>query len=335
MESHTNSISDHGTRIGVLEQADITHATEYNELKTVVTGHTSEIAKKANTTDLDAAIARIAVNEGAIKTINETTVPGLETEIGKKANAADVYTKTEIGTIEEGKTIVQMIEEAKTAATYDDAEVRGLISDNVAAIENIYKAGVDGAAATGVLATEITRVEGLVSAEQTRAEGVEADFEERIAEMETFWAAADDPQGTIDKLAEIVAYIEADKTGALDMAADIQENREAIADIYTPADGETPASGMLVDVEAKADANAAAIEEINNASTGILATANKHTNDAIAAIFTDNKATNEAFGVVKGDAKGVNIEAGEIKTISVDLLVNGENELILNGGSAV
>ena len=153
--------------------------------------------------------------------------------------------------------------------------------------------------------------------------------------METFWAVADDPVGTIDKLEEIVSYIESDKSGALDMAADIQENKEAIADIYTPADGETPASGMLVDVEAKANANTAAIEEINDPATGILAQAKKYTDDEIAAIFEDNKASDSAFGVVKGDAKGVHIEAGEIKTISVDLLVNGESELILNGGSAI
>ena len=119
------------------------------------------------------------------------------------------------------------------------------------------------------------------------------------------------------------------------MAADIQENKEAIADIYTPADGETPASGLLVEVEAKADANAAAIEEINDPAAGVLAQAKKYTDDEIAAIFEDNKASDSAFGVVKGDAKGVHIEAGEIKTISVDLLVNGESELILNGGSAI
>ena len=46
--------------------------------------------------------------------------------------------------------------------------------------------------------------------------------------METFWKAADDPNETIDKLAEIVNYINSDKTGALDMAGDIQANTEAI-----------------------------------------------------------------------------------------------------------
>ena len=35
-----------------------------------------------------------------------------------------------VGTVTDGKTVVQMIEEAKTAATYDDTEVRNLISEN-------------------------------------------------------------------------------------------------------------------------------------------------------------------------------------------------------------
>ena len=93
VSGHGTSISDHAQRIGVLEQADITHATEYSELKTIVTGHTETIAKKADQTALDAVSAKASANETAIQTINETTIPGINTEISKKANAADVYTK--------------------------------------------------------------------------------------------------------------------------------------------------------------------------------------------------------------------------------------------------
>ena len=46
--------------------------------------------------------------------------------------------------------------------------------------------------------------------------------------MENFWKAADDPEGSIDKLAEIVNYINNDKSGAIDMADDIQTNADAI-----------------------------------------------------------------------------------------------------------
>lgn len=67
-----------------------------------------------------------------------------------------------------------------------------------------------------------------IGAEKERAEGVEAGFETRIATMENFWKAADDPVGTIDKLSEIVDYISRDEQGALDMAADIEANAKAI-----------------------------------------------------------------------------------------------------------
>ena len=336
-----NAKSDHETRIIALENADSQHTSEYNALKEIVDGHTTAIAAKAEQTLVNSISAKASANETAIKTLNETTIPGLNTEIGKKANATDVYTKTEIGAIEEGKTVVKMIEEAQAAASYDDAEVRGLIGDNAAAIAAIYTAPEGENAATGILATEIARVEGLVSTEQQRAEGIEANHEGRIATMENFWKAADDPEGTIDKLAEIVKYIEDDKSGALDMAADIQANTDAIAAIYVPAKDDTPASGALsVEIErAKAaeKANADAIAAINNEDTGILAKAKKYTDDSIAALPF---ATAEKGGLVKSSSDLNKIAVAEdgtmeVNQISTSKLYNDtDDELILNGGGA-
>ena len=67
-----------------------------------------------------------------------------------------------------------------------------------------------------------------IKAEEDRAKGVEGDHETRIATMENFWKAADDPVGTIDKLSEIVDYIAKDESGAIDMAKDIEANTKAI-----------------------------------------------------------------------------------------------------------
>ena len=99
------------------------------------------------------------------------------------------------------------------------ANVEATVGANTTAIAEV-KATAEAAAKKGELDTE-----------RARAEGVEANHESRIATMETFWKAADDPNETIDKLAEIVNYINSDKTGALDMAVDIQANTEAIGDI--------------------------------------------------------------------------------------------------------
>jgi hypothetical protein len=156
--------------------------------------------------------------------------------------------------------------------------------------------------------------------------------------METFWAAADDPEGTIDKLAEIVKYIESDKSGALDMAADIAENAATIAAIYTPAEGEVAASGVLVTeitrVEGKADANAQAIAAIDNADTGILAQAKGYTDAAIAGLPV---ATAEVLGLVKFDNATIKMNDSKqlyVAKVSTDILEQGTQVLVLNGGSA-
>ena len=331
---------DHETRILNLENANSTHASEYSALKTTVDGHTETIAKKADQTVVDGVLAKASANETAIQTLNETTIPGLSTEIGKKANAVDVYTKTEVGTITEGKTLVEMINEAKSEASYDDTEVRGLIGDNANAIAAIYTAGTEGTAATGVLATEITRVEGLLTAETSRADAAEKALDGRLQTVETFFAAVETPDATIDTLAEIVKYIEDDKSGAEGMLASIQANEKAIKAIYTPADGETPAEGLLVSeiarVEGLTTTNAQAIAAINHSETGILATAKKYTDDQIATI----PVAGALLGLVKSSEDDNKIKVEEDGTMSVNristdkLYVAEGSELILNGGSA-
>jgi hypothetical protein len=96
-----------------------------------------------------------------------------------------------------------------TALETNDGVQDGKIKDNADAIDANAKA---------------------IKAEEERAMGVEGDHETRIATMENFWKAADDPVGTIDKLSEIVDYISKDTTGALDMAKDIEANAKAIED---------------------------------------------------------------------------------------------------------
>lgn len=301
----------HTTDIANLQLADTTHAAEFEALSGTVATHGSDIASlktgKADTTVTDALAGRITANENAIKTLNETTIPGINGTIDLKANSADVYDKT---------TVDAKLKEI-TDAAYDDTAVRELIADNASAIAAIYN--VDGETKSGVLVDEIARVEGLVATEKSRAEGIEADHEERIAEMEKFWEAADDPAGTIDKLAEIVDYIAKDESGALDMAADIEENAKAIAAIYTPAEGETAASGVLVTEIARIE-NAYA-----EADVVILAEAQKHTNNAIAALLVKDV-----------DNKTIKLNEGKayVAEVSTDLLVQGTAELHLVAGDA-
>ena len=211
---HTDSITKYNTRIGALEQADTTHAAEYNELKDIVTGHTSTIASLAKQVDLNDAVARITANETAINTLNTTTIPGLNTEIGKKANSADVYTKSEInaitGTLEEGKSLVQMIEEAKSEASYDDTSIKALIQSNTNAI---------------------TVLNGDVN-----TDGSVAKIAAKAAKDEVAIVVGAAPEA-MDTLEEVALWIANDKSGAAAMANDIAANKTAIAAINNETTG--------------------------------------------------------------------------------------------------
>lgn len=270
------TVADHGTRIVALETADTQHAAEYNALKEVVNGHTTTIAGKADQTALDAVSTKTSANETAIKTINETTIPGLNTEIAKKADATDIYTKSEIGAITEGKTLVEMIADAKSEASYDDTTIKALIQGNTDKI-----AILNGDAST----------EGSVIAIANA---------QAKAEVATIVGAAPE---AMDTLEEVANWIGSDTTGAAAMAADIAANKTAI-------------------------------EAINNETTGILAVAKKYTDDSIAGLPL---ATGSIVGLVKVDDK--TIQAAEdgtisVKAISTDLLTQGTQELVLDGGNA-
>lgn len=270
------TVANHSTKIVALEAADTQHAAEYNALKEIVEGHTTTIASKADLTALEAVSAKTSANEVAIKTINETTIPGLNTEIAKKANAADVYTKSEIGTIAEGKTLVEMIADAKSEASYDDTEIKNSIKANTDALAILNgDAGTTGSVIAIANAQAKKEVAAIVG-----------------AAPETF-----------DTLEEIANWIANDKSGAAAMAASIAANKTAI-------------------------------EAINNETTGILAVAKKYTDDSIAGLPL---ATGNIVGLVKVDNK--TIQAAEdgtisVKAVSTDLLTQGTQELVLNGGNA-
>ena len=128
-------------------------------------------------------------------------------------------------------------------------------------------------------------------------------------------AVIDDEDGsTLNSIKDLAVWVEEHETDVLPV---IEKNTADIAAIYTPASGDTPASGVLVTEVARLDGR---IDAIHHAETGIL---------ALAKAYTDEKA------VV---ADGTTIENKEgtlsVKAVSTDVLVQGDLELVLNGGSA-
>ena len=267
---------DHETRILNLEAADIAHTTEYSTLLQLVNNHTETIAKKADITAVEAVSAKASTNEVAIQVLNETTIPGINTEIAKKANAIDVYNKSEIGTITEGKTLVQMIADAKSEATYDDTAIKADIKKNTEAI--------------AILNGDVT-TSGSVKAEA------------KVAADAAVAAVVDSAPEAMNTLKEVADWIANDESGAAAMANRIAANENAIA-------------------------------AINNETSGILAQSKAYTNEAIAALPV---ATAEVLGLVKFDNTSIKMNESNqlyVAKVSTDILEQGSNILILNGGSA-
>ena len=255
---NTQAIQGHATKIGNLETLTGTHTTDianlqaadtahnalYEALKGTVDGHTSQIAGKAEQSALDAAAQKASANEQAIKTLNETTVPAINGEIAKKADADKVYTKTEIGAIAENKTIVQMIADAQSAATYDDTKVKKDIQKNATAIENITKEG--GAIAVAV------------KAEADIARAAEKELADDIAEINALLNTVSS-EDQITSLKELAIWVEEHGGEASKMAESIKANADAI-ELINDAE-----KGILVQAKAHSDANLATAKAYTDA----------------------------------------------------------------------
>lgn len=300
----------HTGDITALQQHDRDHEALYNTLNNTVTQHGTDIAGlksgKADTTATDALAGRITANENGLKALNETTIPGINSEIAKKANIADVYNKTEIGVIAEGKTLVKMIEDAQSAASYDDTKVKEDIQKNATAIEDItktdgvidtkVKALAEGAVADNAAAiktlneTTIPAINKAIEDEAKRAdtaekanataiaalvgtvEGDNAKSVRNIAKEEVALIVGAAPEA-MNTLEEVAKWIADDKSGAAAMAADIKANTDAIAAINNETTGILAVSKEYTNTE---------IAKLTNSDTGILALAKAHSDANLA-----------------------------------------------------
>lgn len=312
IESLETAKGDYATRIKTLEDKETEHSAAYTSLKSIVDGHTTTIAGKAEQSALDAVSAKAVANEQAIKTLKETTIPGVNAEIAKKANSSDVYTKTEV-------------EGLITASKYDDTSIKALITAEAERADAAEKKNAQAIANEAARADAAEKANAQAIADEiTRAKAAEGKNAEDIAKIDAVLNTISDTDD-ITSLKELAIWVEKHGEEAAAMVQGIQDNASAIADIYFVADG--TASGVLVDeiarVEKKADDNALAIEAINNGTTGILATAKAYVDEKVANV-----------PVADGDTIIVNDKKLSVAKVSTDILTQGEYELILCGGTA-
>lgn len=283
------------------------------------------IAKKANTAD----VYNKSDIDGKVDTINES--------IATKAAADSVYTKTDvdgmvddleaadlainnlIGNVTEGKTVVEMISEAQTAATYDDSEVRGLIDTNA---QNIAKEIEDRTGAVSGLKTELegkintkveqdaydtkvaalegedSRLAGLIGGNTTAINGVSgkvdtlvgADTGKSVRTIANEELAAqlipETAAESLDTLQEIAAWIQAHPGDAAAMNAAIEaleakvDTGEQTVSAYVTA----AINALNIGDYATAEALAAAVGRIADLET---ASATHATKDALQGVADD------------------------------------------------
>lgn len=158
-----------------------------------------------------------------------------------------------IGDVAEGKTVVKMIEEAQAAATYDDSKVKEDIqanADAIAEIEKDYLTSADKTALTALVTAEETRAKGIEEGLRTDVDAIKGDYLKKTDK--------DELQGNIDTLTGVVEAlrdgVDAEKVdGVLDLVKYVEEHGPEV-------------TGMKDNIKANADA----IAEINDESTGIL-----------------------------------------------------------------
>lgn len=192
--------------------------------------------------------------------------------------------------------VKKLISDEVARADTEEKRIVGLVADNTSAIEAIYKAGEGEAAATGLLAEEIARAK---AAEKANADD--------IVEINTLLNTISDTD---------------DVTSLKELALWVQEHETEVLPVIEQQGKDIDALELKVNTGDK------------NVATYVA--------DAIAAI---PMATATTLGLVKSavDVEGKVVVnkvyvgtdgVGEVKAISTDLLVQGEFDLILNGGNA-
>lgn len=295
---------------------DYLKTTTFEEFKTSNTAAITD-AKKAGT---DAAAALESYKEVANKAISD--------EANARESAFNSVSAV-IGEVEENKTVVQMIADAKTAATYDDTA----LTNRVKAIEDDYLVEADKTELNNAITAETTRATGIESGLRTDVDAIKADYlkaedktalKEDIAAVQStataakgaidaFLKEADATETAIDTLKEIQAELDSNETGAAAMAARITALEEE--NHATSAELETAVSGLDAKIANKADATTvtaidgrvAALEAIDHVTDADVATAKS---EAIAAADTDaTTKANQALADAKAYADQAEADA--------------------------
>lgn len=189
--------------------------------------------------------------------------------------------------------------------------------DAVSAVANAAVKQADYDVKVKALEDEDARIAGLVAAEAERAAGVEADHEERLVEVETFFKTAENEtlDEALDTLVELQKYLGTEGAVADQMLLDIAANKKAIEDHVATDHDFAAADAALKEILDAADgAQVERIEALEAKFTGedsvedqiadAIADANAYTDEKVGALAETVGENTEAIGVLNGTGEG-------------------------------
>ena len=265
-------------------------------------------------------------NKGyAIKTEVDEAIKDAKSA-GTTAQAAVTALDAKVGAVTEGKTVVQMISEAQSAATYDDATVKADIKKNADAIGVLNGSGTGSVKKTvddaiNKFATDVTN-DNVVNSYKELIDWVASHGSEAatMADAITALQAIVDGIGDEGEKATVIAYVN-DAIAALNIgdyakSTDVENTyvKKNGTDRLMTADEGTKLSGIAKNAQVNK------IESVKVNGTAQTIAADKSVN--IAVPVADDSSTKIVENKIS------------IKAVSTDLLTQGVDVLILNGGTA-
>lgn len=245
---------------------------------------------------------------------------------GTTAQAAVTALDAKVGTVTEGKTVVQMISEAQSAATYDDADIKADIKKNTDAIGVLNGSGTGSVKKTvddaiNKFATDVSD-DKVVNSYKELIDWVAAHGSEaaEMADAITALQAIVDGIGDKGEKATVIAYVD-DAISNLNISSyakstDVENTyvKKNGTDRLMTADEGTKLSGIAKN----AQVNKIESIKVNGAAQTIAA----------------DKSVDITVPVADDSSTEIVKNKISIKAVSTDLLTQGVDVLILNGGTA-
>lgn len=239
------------------------------EAKKAGTDAAAAAATAQATADSKTTMAEVEAKNYATKTEAQGYADAKDAAIAAAKKAGDDAQvdvdalEAKVGTVPDDKTVVEMIADAQTAATYDDTAIKNRVST----IEGDYLKAVDKTALQTNIDNEKSRAEGIESGLRTDVDAIKADYlkaadktelSESIQgvkdDVDAFFAAADVGTDAIDTLKELQDYINTHGEAAATLTTKVGDLETTVG---KAADGTNPATGLVKSVSDNASAIAA------------------------------------------------------------------------------